>query len=134
MFLQGGTGSLEFPNHKGGDQDAKHRAGCVSSAVQPKSEPTLLGFDVISDQGITRRCAHTLADAVRPSDCANRLPGGCNVKERLSHGGDAIANNRQPLAAAKFIGQPARENLQHAGSCFCDALDNTDNIGLNAQD
>ncbi len=92
---------------------AKHRPGGVHGPVQAEAPAPLVDGRGIGDEGVTRRGAHTLAEAVAEAHAQHGLPGRGQQHERLDSGRKAIAQHGQQLALPKAVGEAAADQPEN---------------------
>jgi hypothetical protein len=103
----------------------------IAAAVRPTAALVLRAR--VRDQGVARRGADALAQAIREPDAKHRSPHRREVQERLAGGGEAVTEDRQPLAPAEPVAEPAAEEPRAAGGCFGKPLDQADHRRPHAQ-
>ncbi len=87
-----------------------HGADGVERLAEAERRTSAGGRRDIGNEGIAWRTANALADAIGKAGEQHEPDRARQRKQRLGHGGETIAGNRQRLALAENIGQPAGEN------------------------
>src|SRR5207244_7646129 len=91
--------------------DAEHRAPGVERPVESEGAAALLVVGAVGDQRIARRRAYALAQPIDDTGGQHHTPARGERQQQLAERAARIAGDRQALAAADPVRDPAREDL-----------------------
>jgi TolB-like protein/tRNA A-37 threonylcarbamoyl transferase component Bud32 len=122
------------PTQEGeGKERPHHRARVVAGALEAEGAAAHGGVDRVGDQGVARRGAHPLSDAVREPDRQHLPDGARQAHQRPHRRREGVAGDDQRLAPRHAVGEPAARQLQEGRGRLGRPLDRPQRRGAGPQ-
>jgi hypothetical protein len=119
------------------EQNYQHRsdesADCIHSLTKAKCSTALLNGGYIGNQGVARRAANTLPDAVDEACDQHQTRTARKGKERFGQRRETVSEQDKRLSPAHPVTDRAREHFRDRGRCFGDPFDNANRKSAHAK-